>query len=101
MPALLIRQSTGPSAASAAGSNACTSSSRASSASALSSNERGDPYVWIVERPAMTVSRRSVTIGELSGDQVEILDGLQGTETVAISAAQNLRDGMVVREIAY
>ncbi len=70
-------------------------------ASALVSDERGDPFVWIVDRAGMTVSPRSVTIGELSGDEVEIVDGLQGTETVAISAAQNLRDGMAVREIAY
>ena len=70
-------------------------------ASALASDERGDPFVWIVDRAAMTVSPRSVTIGELSGDEIEIVDGLQGTETVAISAAQNLRDGMAVREIAY
>ncbi|MEE8131129.1 MAG: efflux RND transporter periplasmic adaptor subunit [Vicinamibacterales bacterium] len=70
-------------------------------ASALASDERGDPFVWIVDRAGMTVSPRSVTIGELSGDEVEIVDGLQGTETVVISAAQNLRDGMAVREIAY
>ena len=70
-------------------------------ASALASNERGDLFVWVVERPAMTVSRRAVTVGELSGDQIEIVDGLAGTETVAISAAQNLRDGMAVSEIAY
>ena len=70
-------------------------------ASALTSDEGGAPYVWIVDRAEMTVSRRSVTIGELSGDRVQILGGLRGDETVAVSAAQSLRDGMAVREISY
>ena len=70
-------------------------------AAALTSDEGGSPLVWIVDRAAMTVSRRGVEIGELSGDEVQIISGLQGDETVAVSAAQSLRDGMAVREISY
>ena len=68
---------------------------------ALASDEDGSPLVWVVDRAAMTVSRRGVEIGELSGDAVQILGGLRGDETIAVSAAQSLRDGMAVREIAY
>jgi len=70
-------------------------------AAALTSDESGSPLVWVVDRGDMTVSRRGVEIGELSGDQVQILSGLRGDETIAVSAAQSLRDGMIVREISY
>ena len=70
-------------------------------AAALTSDEGGSPFVWVVDRGAMTVSRRDVEIGELSGDEVQIISGLQGDETLAVSAAQSLRDGMTVREISY
>ncbi len=47
----------------------------------------------------MTVARRAVEIGELAGDTVTVVVGLSGGETIATSAAQNLREGMEVREI--
>jgi RND family efflux transporter MFP subunit len=70
-------------------------------ASALASDEGSNPFVWVIDRADMTVSRRQVEIGELAGDEVRIVGGLTGGETIAVSAAQNLRDGMSVREIAY
>ena len=49
----------------------------------------------------MTVSRRSVQLGELTGAEAEIVEGLNAGDVIAVSAAQNLRDGMEVREIQY
>lgn len=70
-------------------------------AQAIVSNESGDPYVWVIDRSAMTVSRRSVRLGDLSGAEAQVVDGLSSGDVIAVSAAQNLRDGMEVREIQY
>ena len=70
-------------------------------AQAIVSNEGGEPYVWVIDRSAMTVSRRPVELGELAGAEAEVVEGLTAGEVIAVSAAQNLRDGMEVREIQY
>ena len=69
-------------------------------ANAVVANE-GQPFVWVIDRATMTVSRRPVGVGEMSGSEMRIVDGLTGGETLAVSAVQNLQDGMEVREIQY
>ncbi len=69
-------------------------------ASAVVANE-GRPFVWIVDPSAMTVSSRPVEVGEMFGSEVRIASGLTTGETIAVSAVQNLREGMEVREIQY
>ncbi|UCD35842.1 MAG: efflux RND transporter periplasmic adaptor subunit [Nitrospiraceae bacterium] len=67
-------------------------------ASAVFSDEAGSSHVWIVDPGAMTVSRRTVATGELAGtDSIEIIDGLQTGETIAVTAVTQLREGMKVR----
>ena len=70
-------------------------------ANALVSSEGGEPFVWVIDRSDMTVSRRAVEIGSLSGSEAQVVGGLNIGDVIAVSAAQNLRDGMEVREIQY
>jgi len=57
----------------------------------------GTPYVWVVDEGQMTVHRRDVSIGEVTGEAgIRILDGLKAGERVATAAANHLREGMRV-----
>jgi len=48
----------------------------------------------------MTVSRRAVTTGELTGsDQISIVSGLEAGEMIAVSAVSRLREGMEIRSL--
>lgn len=67
---------------------------------AVVSGEAGAAHVWVVEVESMTVSRRSVSTGNLVGaDAIEIVDGLTPGETIATSAVSRLSDGMQVRRM--
>jgi len=66
-------------------------------ASAVVSDVDEGPTVWVVDPSALTVSARRVELGDLSGERVAILQGLEAGETVAISGVHQLRDGMTVR----
>ena len=68
-------------------------------ASAVMGANDGTPLVWIVDPSTMTVAARSVTVGELSGSDIEILAGLDVGDRVAVSGVQHLRDGMRIREL--
>jgi RND family efflux transporter MFP subunit len=57
----------------------------------------GKPYVWVVDPATMTVSRRPVELGNLTGGSVEIVSGLEKGEQVAISGVKQLVQGMEVR----
>ena len=67
---------------------------------AVFADEAGNSHVWVVDRDTMTVHRRKVTTGELTGtDSIQILDGLQSGEMIAISGVSRLREGMKVRHL--
>ncbi len=66
-------------------------------ATAAIADDDGNPFVWIVDTDAMTVSRRPVTLGQLIGEDVVIREGLASGETVAVSGVHQLRDGIGVR----
>lgn len=66
---------------------------------ALLGDESGNAFVWVIDTSSMTASRRQVRAGMMSGDEVQILSGLQGGDTIAISGARSLRQGMQVRRI--
>lgn len=68
-------------------------------ASAVASDENGDPFVWKVDESTMTVSRAPVAIGPLSGSEVEVRRGLSGGDIIAITGVHNLRDGMLVSRL--
>ena len=65
--------------------------------SAAFSDASGNANVWIVDPGTMQVSRRGVTLGELTGSDVEIRSGLAAGDLVAVSGVSQLREGMQVR----
>jgi multidrug efflux system membrane fusion protein len=65
---------------------------------AVFSQQGGSPHVWVVKAEVMTVHLRKVKTGDLVGaDGIEIVEGLQKGETVAVSAVSQLREGMKVQ----
>lgn len=69
-------------------------------ASASVIDSQGDAYVWRYDPESSQVSRASVTLGEMSGDSVRVLDGLHEGDQIAISGAAYLSEGMKVRPLA-
>ena len=68
-------------------------------ASAALVDDSGGAYVWVLDSTSMTVSRRPVQLGELSGSQVQIAAGLSSGDQIAASGVHHLRDGMKVRRL--
>jgi RND family efflux transporter MFP subunit len=59
----------------------------------------GGSFVWQVSGDPLTVTMAPVTVGQLSGSEIEILDGLETGDRVAVSGVQHLTEGMQVREL--
>jgi RND family efflux transporter MFP subunit len=68
-------------------------------ANAVGADDDGNSYVWKINDTNMTVSRTSVTLGQLSGAEVVIHEGLESGDRIAVSGVQNLHEGMQVREL--
>ncbi len=67
---------------------------------AVFSDETGTSHVWVVNLGSMTVSKRKVTTGNLAGTHdIQILNGLNPGEKIAVSGIAQLREGMLVREL--
>jgi RND family efflux transporter MFP subunit len=60
----------------------------------------GSAYVWRFDQGSSQVSRATVTLGDMSGESVRVLSGLQGGDRIAISGAAHLQEGMKVRPLA-
>ncbi len=59
----------------------------------------GAPFVWKIDTGTKAVARAPVELGDLVGDRVRIVSGLEEGDLVAISGVNQLRDGTVVRLI--
>ena len=68
-------------------------------ANAVAGADDGSSFVWRVDRDTMTVQRASVSVGQLSGTDIEILSGLGTGDNIAVSGVQHLAEGMRVREL--
>lgn len=66
--------------------------------SAVFKENTGEQVVWIIG-PNQTVTRRPVKIGEPSGSQIEIVDGLQSGDRIVVAGVSFLRQGMKVRDM--
>ena len=66
--------------------------------SAVFKQDTGEQVVWIVGADKQ-VTRRSVKIGGAMGGQIEILDGLQPGDRIAVAGVSFLRDGMKVNDL--
>jgi len=69
-------------------------------AMAVFAGDGGESLVWIVDPQAMTVQRRAVRLGEVTGaSDVWIESGLQEGETIAVTAVQELVEGDEIRAL--
>ncbi|MGI9248309.1 MAG: efflux RND transporter periplasmic adaptor subunit [Woeseiaceae bacterium] len=68
-------------------------------ANAIIGGDDGGSYVWKVDSSTMSVSLSPVTVGQLSGSEVDIVEGLAMGDRIAVSGVQHLADGMKIREL--
>jgi RND family efflux transporter MFP subunit len=66
-------------------------------ASAVAKDASGKQSVWIIADGK--VAARPVVVGEISGDSIEIADGLQPGDVIAVAGVSSLREGMPVRDL--
>jgi multidrug efflux pump subunit AcrA (membrane-fusion protein) len=67
--------------------------------SAVGANADQSSYVWKVDPNTFTVSKTSVALGDVIGDQVQIPDGLSVGDTVVSAGVTRLQEGMIIRPI--
>lgn len=58
------------------------------------------PRVWVLDADTMIVSSREVTIGRMSGDRIQVTEGLAGGEEIVAVGAPYLAEGMRVSRMA-
>ena len=68
-------------------------------ANAVVGGNDGGSYVWRVSGDPLTVTMAPVTVGQMSGSEIELLDGLETGDRIAVSGVQHLTEGMLVREL--
>jgi len=66
--------------------------------SAVLKDPGGEAVTWIIGKDDL-VERRPVKIGAATGSQIEILDGLQPGDRIAVAGVRFLRPGMTVRDL--
>jgi RND family efflux transporter MFP subunit len=66
---------------------------------AAQTDENEQPYVWKVDAESMKVAKIPVELGELTGDRVLLIGGVEQGDLVAISGVTALREGMQVRKL--
>jgi RND family efflux transporter MFP subunit len=68
-------------------------------ANAVVGGNDGGSFVWKIDSERMTVSRAAVTVGQLTGSEIEIVDGVRTGDRIAVSGVQHLTENMRVREL--
>ena len=66
--------------------------------SAVFKDDTGQQIVWIIGAEG-DVARRPVKLGEAEGGEIEIRDGLQPGERIAVAGVTMLREGLKVRDL--
>lgn len=66
---------------------------------AVAGETDGTRAVWVVDPATSTVSRRTVTVGQLTPAGLEILGGLKDGEVVVIRGVHSLEEGRKVRVV--
>ncbi|MCU7937027.1 MAG: efflux RND transporter periplasmic adaptor subunit [Candidatus Thiodiazotropha sp. (ex Dulcina madagascariensis)] len=56
-----------------------------------------DPKAWVIDKQSMRVKARSVKVGRLLGDRIEVLEGLQPGERIVTAGTPFLVENMKVR----
>lgn len=65
----------------------------------VATDKKGQFYVWIVQEPAMTVKRRIVRLGEMSGSSVFVVNGLKEGDRIVTAGVAYLFEGMKVKPL--
>jgi RND family efflux transporter MFP subunit len=65
---------------------------------AVLKDSTGEQVAWVIG-PEGTVTRRPVKLGEATGGQIEVVEGLQPGDRIAVAGVTFLRDGMRVRDL--
>ncbi|HMF18294.1 MAG TPA: efflux RND transporter periplasmic adaptor subunit [Gemmataceae bacterium] len=65
---------------------------------AVFKDAKGDQVAWVIG-PDQTATSRRVKLGEASGGRIEILEGLQPGDRIAVAGVTLLREGMKVRDL--
>jgi RND family efflux transporter MFP subunit len=66
--------------------------------SAVMQDANGQQIVWVIGAD-LKAARRNVKLGEASGGTVEVTEGLQPGDRIAVAGVTHLRDGMAVRDL--
>ena len=66
---------------------------------AVVADSQAKPYVWLVDEESMTVARRHVEAGPVTGERIVIKEGLEGGQAIAMSGVHLLTEGMQVTEL--
>src|SRR5262249_43325410 len=66
--------------------------------SAVYKDAAGEQIVWVLGSE-QGVSRRPVKLGEATGGRIEIVEGLQPGDRIAVAGVTQLREGMKVRDL--
>lgn len=68
-------------------------------ANAVIGGDDGGSYVWKITGDPLTATSAPVTVGQISGSEIQILEGLASGDRIAVSGVQHLADGMRVSEL--
>jgi RND family efflux transporter MFP subunit len=66
--------------------------------SAVANDASGEPGAWVLGSD-QTVSRRSVKVGQATGSQIEVVDGLRPGDRIVVAGVSFLREGMKVHDL--
>ncbi|MFU8763073.1 MAG: efflux RND transporter periplasmic adaptor subunit [Haliea sp.] len=66
---------------------------------AVSAGPDGQAAVWVVDPETSRVGLRPIEVGDVRGEEVAVLSGLQDGDSVVVSGVSHLRDGMLVRPL--
>jgi len=66
---------------------------------AVWADDAGHSMVWVVDTKTMTVHRRAISTGDLTGtDSIKVTKGINPDEVIAISGVSKLQEGQVIRK---
>jgi RND family efflux transporter MFP subunit len=68
-------------------------------AQAVVADSQDEPFVWLVDEELMSVSKRPVAVGQITGDRIVVTEGLEGGEAIAMTGVHLLTEGRVVIEM--
>ena len=68
-------------------------------ANAVAGGNAGGSFVWKISGDPLTANKTAVTVGQLTGSEIEVLEGLEAGDRIAVSGVQHLAEGMRVSEL--